>query len=56
MISKPLIVMITVVLGGWLGWGAGSPWGIMTGYFTAVAGASTGLFIGRRIQRNLDDE
>lgn len=56
MMIKPLVVMISVILGGWLGWGAGSPWGIMTGYFAAVAGASLGLFIGRRMQHNLDDE
>ncbi|MFU8766019.1 MAG: hypothetical protein ACNA7T_15935 [Haliea sp.] len=56
MIIKLLVVIIAVLVGGWLGWLAGSPWGLMTAYFAAVTGASIGLYIGRRIQRNLDDD
>lgn len=56
MVIKPLVLMITVMLGGWLGWVVGRPLGIMTAYFIAVAGASVGLYIGRRIQRQMDDD
>lgn len=54
MITKPLVLMIAVMLGAWFGWLAGRPWGIMTAYFSAVAGASFGLYIGRRIQHQMD--
>jgi uncharacterized membrane protein YfcA len=56
MVIKPLVLIITVTLGAWFGWMAGRPWGIMTAYFIAVAGASVGLFIGRRIQHQMDDD
>ena len=56
MVIKPLLVMITVSLGGWFGWTMGRPLGIMTAYFIAVAGASVGLYIGRRIQYHMDDD
>lgn len=56
MVIKPLVLMITVMLGAWFGWVVGRPLGIMTAYFIAVAGASVGLFIGRRIQHQMDDD
>ncbi len=56
MIIKPLVLMIAVMLGAWLGWLLGRSWGIMTAYFIAVAGASAGLYIGRRIQHQMDDD
>jgi hypothetical protein len=55
MVIKPLVVMIAIFLGAWLGWVVGRPWGIMTAYLVAVAGASAGLYLGRRIQYHLDD-
>jgi len=56
MVIKPLVVIIAISLGGWLGWVLGRPWGIMIAYFIAVAGASVGLYVGRRIQYHLDDD
>lgn len=56
MIIKPLVLMIAVMLGAWFGWLLGRPWGIMAAYFIAVAGASVGLYIGRRIHYQLDDD
>ena len=56
MVVRPLVLMIATSLGGWLGWVLGRPWGIMTAYFVAVAGVSVGLYVGRRIQHQLDDD
>lgn len=56
MVIKPLVLMIAVALGAWFGWIVGRPWGIMTAYLVAVAGASVGLYFGRRIQHQLDDD
>ena len=56
MVIKPLVLMIAVSLGSWLGWVVGRPLGLMVAYFIAVAGASAGLYVGRRIQDQLDDD
>ncbi len=55
MVIKPLVVLIAVMLGAWCGWMIARPLGIMTAYLCAVAGASAGLYIGRRIQRQMGD-
>lgn len=50
---KTLVLLAAINAGAWLGWLCGSPGGLMTAYLSGVVGASTGLFIGRRIQRQL---
>ena len=49
------IVFIAISACSALGWQLGSPWGLMAAYLCTVFGASLGLYIGRRIQRNLGD-
>ena len=53
---KPLILLVTISTGALIGWYCGTAGGIIGAYFTAVFGASIGLFIGRRIQRNMGDD
>lgn len=55
MMTEWLAVLVAVPLGGWCGWLLGTPWGIMDSYFSALLGASIGLYLGRRIQRTLED-
>jgi len=52
---KPVVLLTTVSIGAWLGWAFSASAGIMAAYLSSVVGASVGLFIGRRIQRNLLD-
>lgn len=53
---RPLILFVTVSSGGALGWWLGTPGGLMGSYLAGVVGSSIGLFIGRRIQRNLEGD
>lgn len=52
----PLVLLVAVGTGGLLGWHAGTPMGLMGAYLSGVLGASIGLYVGRRIQRNLDGD
>ena len=52
----PLVLLITTGTGGLLGWHAGTPLGLMGAYLCSVLGSSIGLYIGRRIQRNMDGD
>ena len=52
----PLVLMISVSIGAAIGWTCGSPLGLLGAYLTSVLGASIGLFIGRKIQRNLSGD
>lgn len=56
MVIRPLVLLVAVSVGGWFGWQVGQPGGIMGSYLAAVAGASIGLYIGRRIQQALGDD
>ena len=56
MILRPLILIVTVSLGGALGWLFGSPGGLMGSYLTGVLGSSIGMFVGRKIQRRLEGD
>lgn len=53
MIGK-IVLILAVSVGGATGWKLGAPGGIMGSYLAAVFGASVGLYIGRRLQKNLD--
>ncbi|SHJ88206.1 hypothetical protein SAMN02745165_03435 [Malonomonas rubra DSM 5091] len=52
---RPLVLLLSIGLGAWLGWICGAAGGLMVAYLSAVFGASVGLFVGRKIQRNLND-
>ncbi len=51
---KPIVLLITIGCGAAVGWQAGAFGGLMGSYLTGVVGASAGLYIGRRIQANMD--
>ena len=53
---KMIVLLVCVSLGGWLGWVVGTPGGIMGSYLAGVVGSSAGLYIGRRLQGNLDGD
>lgn len=50
---KKLVLLLSITLLGWLGWKLGDRFGLMTAYFTSVAGSLVGVYIGCRINRNL---
>ncbi len=50
-----LLPLIVASLASGLGWWFGSFVGFMTGYFSAVALASLGWYVGRRMAQNLGD-
>jgi uncharacterized protein YcfJ len=49
---KKLLTIVSIFIGGGIGWWLGKHVGFMTGYFVSVVGAAAGLYIGRRIMRN----
>ena len=53
---KPLLLMTSICVGAAIGWQCGQFGGLMGSYLLAVVGASIGLYIGRKIQRNLGDD
>ena len=53
---KPFVLLLAISAGGMLGWQAGSPGGLVVSYLASVLGSSLGLWIGRKIQRNLDGD
>jgi len=53
---KFFILYLCISIGSAIGWQCGSPGGLMGSYLVAVFGATLGLFIGRRLQRNLDGD
>ncbi len=50
---KRMVMLIAVSCGGSIGWYCGSGWGIMSAYFASVLGSAIGLYLGRKLQRNL---
>ncbi len=56
MALRSIILMVVISIGGAIGWICGSPGGIMGAYLTGVLGASIGVYIGGKIQRNLDGD
>jgi uncharacterized protein YcfJ len=49
---KKIIIVLSVSIGGWIGWRLGEYAGVMTAYFLSVVGGAAGLYIGRKIMRN----
>lgn len=56
MALRPIVLIISVLLGSWAGWKLGSFGGLLGAYLASVVGASAGLVIGRKLQRNLDGD
>ena len=50
---KKIVLLLCITLLGWLGWTLGDRFGLMTAYFTSVAGSLVGVYVGCRINRNL---
>ncbi|MDX2480896.1 MAG: hypothetical protein QNK24_11240 [Desulfuromusa sp.] len=53
---RSIILMVTISIGGAIGWHCVSVGGIMGSYLASIVGASIGLYLGRKIQRNLDGD
>jgi uncharacterized membrane protein YsdA (DUF1294 family) len=49
---KKVLIILSISIGGWIGWWLGKYVGIMTAYFLSVVGGAAGLYIGRQIMRN----
>jgi hypothetical protein len=50
---KKIVLLLCITVSGWLGWKLGDRFGLMTAYFTSVAGSLVGVYVGCRINRNL---
>lgn len=46
---KKLLNIISISVGGWIGWWIGEHIGIMTAYLLSVFGAAAGLYLGRKL-------
>jgi hypothetical protein len=49
---KKVLVIVSIFVGGGIGWWMGKHVGFMTAYFMSVVGAAAGLYIARRIMSN----
>lgn len=49
---KKLVLLLSITLFSWLGWILGDGFGLMTAYFTSVAGSLVGVYVGCRINRD----
>lgn len=47
-----LLVLIGLMLGGWIGWVAGAPFGILAAFMLSIVGTALGLYLGRTIARD----
>ncbi|MEA3545565.1 MAG: hypothetical protein U9R69_10165 [Thermodesulfobacteriota bacterium] len=53
---RSIVLLVAISIGGAIGWRCGSLGGIMGSYLTSILGASTGLYVRRKIQRALDGD
>ena len=49
---KKLLIIVSISIGGWIGWWLGEHFGLMTAYLLSVVGGAAGLYIGRQVMRN----
>ncbi len=49
---KKVLDILSISIGGWIGWWLGNYFGFMTAYFLSVVGAAAGLYFGRKIMRS----
>lgn len=45
---RKVVVTAAAILGGWIGWWAGDPFGLMTAFILSMIGTGLGLYFGRR--------
>jgi len=43
---KKICLLLSISIGGWLGWKLGASWGIMTAYWISFIGSLIGVVIG----------
>jgi hypothetical protein len=49
---EKLLIFLGLSVGGWIGWVAGAPFGILAAFLLSVVGTGLGLYLGRRIARD----
>ena len=49
---KKALIILSISIGGWIGWWLGDHVGFMTAYFLSIVGAAAGLYIGRSVMKN----
>ena len=49
---KKLLILVSISIGGWIGWWIGEYFGIMTAYILSVFGSAAGLYFGRKLMTN----
>jgi len=49
---KKVLIVLSISIGGWIGWWLGKYFSFMTSYFLSVVGAAAGLYFGRKIMSN----
>lgn len=49
---RKLLTLISVSIGGWVGWWLGARVGIMTGFFLSMIGTGLGLYVAQRFIRD----
>jgi hypothetical protein len=48
-VMKKVLIIVSISIGGWIGWWLGDHFGLMTAYLLSVVGGAAGLCIGRKI-------
>jgi hypothetical protein len=48
---KKIVLLLSITIFGWIGWKLGDRFGLMTAYFSSVAGSLVGVYVGSRINR-----
>ena len=49
---KKILIILSISIGGWIGWWIGEHVSIMTAYFLGVLGSAAGLYFGRKLMSN----
>jgi len=47
-----IVLLLSITIFGWIGWELGHRFGLMTAYFSSVAGSLAGVYVGCRINRD----
>jgi len=47
-----IVLLLSITIFGWIGWKLGDRFGLMTAYFSSVAGSLVGVYVGCRINRD----
>ena len=49
---KKILIILSITIGGWIGWWIGEFVRFMTAYFLSVFGAAAGLYFDRKLMNN----